>query len=99
MTFELPDIVIETATIEELKNHARLVAHVENAIRTHHIMVQTFIIKLANERCEPPYYYPVEKRAYKTERMSSGARSTPKGPARKIILNDIEDDFNIDDFK
>lgn len=48
MIFSVPDIDLDTSSLEELKAHARIVAGVENQLRAHAIAVQFEIIKQIN---------------------------------------------------
>lgn len=100
MTFEVPDIDIDNSTIEELKAHSLLVAGIDNKIRTHHISVLVRIIALANEKHEAAYVYPIDRqppRKLQVTRVPNKSRYAT--PAKKIVLDAIDEEYSLDDFK
>lgn len=48
MTISIPDVDIDTMSLDELKAHAYLCATVENELRAHSIKVQSRIIEMIN---------------------------------------------------
>ena len=97
MTFEIPDIDIDNSTIEELKAHSLLVAGIDNKIRTHHISVLVRIIALANEKHEAAYVFVLDRPMRVTFPRKVYGRVAQ--PTKKIVLDSLDDEYNLDDFK
>jgi hypothetical protein len=84
MIFAVPDIDINNSDLDELRAHARIVAGVENQLRSYHLTVQGEIIKRVNAGFEVAHV-PEKRKIYR--RMSRA----------EIIHEGVEElDFSIE---